>query len=284
MTAVLGRPPRDGAAFDDLVPLPPVTLARPVSADAEVLANAHVGDRYWRIELRAPYAATHVRPGQFVMMTVTRDVRVGPVLPRPMAVYDADEAAGTVGVVYSVVGEGTRALTGFLPGERVTVVGPLGRPFDLPARGGVLLLGRGIGTCSLTLLARAAAARDRVTTVVSGRTPDATVGREFEPTPGVRPIAVDDLSGTSHPEALATRLHGMLDDDPPALVAACGSARLEALGERLAGTWGADFQVAVEAHMACGLGYCHGCATGNRTASAEAPLVCRDGPVFRTRR
>jgi len=40
-------------------------------------------------------------------------------------------------------------------------------------------------------------------------------------------------------------------------------------------------QVSLEAHMACGLGYCHGCATGTRTADEESPLICRDGPVFR---
>ena len=33
--------------------------------------------------------------------------------------------------------------------------------------------------------------------------------------------------------------------------------------------------------MACGLGFCHGCAAGRPGLPAETPLVCRDGPVFR---
>nr|WP_239081874.1 hypothetical protein [Streptomyces sp. SID9727] len=33
--------------------------------------------------------------------------------------------------------------------------------------------------------------------------------------------------------------------------------------------------------MACGLGYCHGCATGTRGGPEESPLICKDGPVFR---
>ena len=91
---------------------------------------------------------------------------------------------------------------------------------------------------------------------------------------------MNDSDGSSDPGRLETRLRELLDDAPPALIAACGSARLEALAQRLAGAWGAEVQVALEAHMACGLGYCHGCSTGDRTASSEAPLVCRDGPVF----
>jgi dihydroorotate dehydrogenase electron transfer subunit len=39
--------------------------------------------------------------------------------------------------------------------------------------------------------------------------------------------------------------------------------------------------VSLEAHMACGLGYCHGCSSGAPGLAEEAPLVCRDGPVFR---
>ena len=32
--------------------------------------------------------------------------------------------------------------------------------------------------------------------------------------------------------------------------------------------------------MACGIGYCHGCSHGAVGESEEAPLVCREGPVF----
>jgi dihydroorotate dehydrogenase electron transfer subunit len=40
-------------------------------------------------------------------------------------------------------------------------------------------------------------------------------------------------------------------------------------------------QVSMEAHMACGLGACQGCAVPGKKASAEAYLhVCKDGPVF----
>ncbi|MGH3098806.1 MAG: hypothetical protein ACRDMV_22685 [Streptosporangiales bacterium] len=286
MTGV-GRVPRIASteAAGDMVVLPDRGRVTPVAIDADVLANTAIGDRYWRLDLDAPSIAARVAPGQFVMLTVTDGTDRGPVLPRPMAVYDVDAREGTVAIVYSVAGAGTRALTRYGRGTSITTVGPVGRQFDLPASGGVLLLGRGIGTCSLTLLARAAAVAGRpLTAVASGRHPSALIGADVYGSTHARYLPVLDSGGTSAPERLETRLHSLLDQAPPALVAACGSARLESLALRLADAWHADCQVAVEAHMACGLGYCHGCSTGARSASSEAPLVCRDGPVFRLRR
>ena len=88
-----------------------------------------------------------------------------------MAVYRWDRAAGSIEIVYRVVGEGTTALTSWRAGEAMTVVGPLGTGFQLrPTSETVLLLGRGIGTCSLTALAvEAAAAGVSVLAVASGR-------------------------------------------------------------------------------------------------------------------
>lgn len=256
---------------------------RAAGVDAPVVANRPVGDRYWKLSVHAPEVAEHCEPGQFVMVTVARGPGRGPVLPRPMAVYATDPGTGRADIVYSVVGSGTRALTGFGAGDVLGIVGPLGRGFDLP-EAGTLLLGRGIGTCSLTLLAERAAARDlRVTTVASGRHPGAIVGAGQYRRYGVTCLPVHDADGSSTPEHLERLLHELLDDDPPRLIAACGSSRLEALALRLASPWGAEVQVALEAHMACGLGYCHGCSTGSRSEGAESPLICRDGPVFRLR-
>ncbi len=259
-------------------PRPPV-----LSIDATVVGNRPLRDRYWRLRLAAPGLAA-AEPGQFAMLTVTRNPAHGPVLPRPMAIYDVDRAAGYADIVYSVVGEGTRRLTGFATGQQIGVVGPLGRGFDLPRTGHALLLGRGIGTCSLTLLAKAAAeAGIRVSAVASGRNPAAVIGTRVYQAAGADMLSVDDETGSSHPGLLRERLVGDLDAQPPSLVATCGSARLQLLTGDLARRWAADAQVSVEAHMACGLGYCHGCSTAATGDALEAPLVCRDGPVFRLR-
>ena len=137
--------------------LPPEASARaaPTFGYLPVLANEHIGDRYWHLRLHAPAIARTVSAGQFLMLTPSRAAAESLMLPRPMAVYDADANEGTVDVVYGVVGPGTQRLTTFTSGETIPTLGPLGRPIEVDAAvRSLLAIGRGIGTCSLTLLAR----------------------------------------------------------------------------------------------------------------------------------
>lgn len=274
-----------------LVPLePPVTGSegsRAALVSATVLEHRVVADRYRHLRLHAPAIARRVVPGQFLMVGVSPEAEppsAGPVLPRPMATYAWDPETGTVDVRYGVVGGGTAALARTRVDDRVTVIGPLGRGFVLGTdTRRILVVGRGVGTCSLTSVVTHA--RDvgiEVTAVDSARAPGLHLGRDVcAPRPGVRYLEVDDASGTSDPTALASHLRELLDGAPPGQIFICGSERLLRLCADLAGRWGSELQVAVEAHMACGLGYCHGCALP--TSDVHELLVCRDGPVLRAR-
>lgn len=264
---------------DDDEPVP----ATPTLVDAPIVEHRALADRYWLLRLRAPAVASHARPGQFVMLTVAHADEPGPVLPRPMAIYAVDREGGTFDVVYGVVGSGTRHLTSFVSGQAITTVGPLGRPFVLHrVTRRILLVGRGIGTCSLTALALMAAGRGVETTALdSARHPAALIGDRAYGRASLRAlIQVTDSTGTSAPSQVRRQLVRELDPQAPEQIFVCGSRRLTDLCAALGRRWDAEVQVCVEAHMACGLGYCHGCSTGTRSAQAEAPLVCRDGPVF----
>ncbi|WP_028927022.1 dihydroorotate oxidase electron transfer subunit [Pseudonocardia acaciae] len=239
---------------------------------AEVLVNSHRADRYRHLRLSAPDIAATARPGQFVMLTAARENTAGPLLPRPMAIYTRDADAGTIDVLYGVVGEGTRALSTFVPGERMVVVGPLGQGFVLDeGTRRVLLVGRGIGVCSLTTVAEYPV---ELLAVLSARNAAAVLGTDVFG----RAMVVTDAEGTSGVDVLAARLCTELDRRPPQQILTCGSERLARMCAGLGARWGASVQVSLEAHMACGLGYCHGCAAPGDTG--PSPLVCRDGPVF----
>ena len=269
-----------------LVKLPAPATSRPIPVvhRAPVLEHRPIGDRYRLLRLHAPVIAERALPGQFVMLTAARDGEGAPVLPRPMAIYRTDVAAGTISILYGVVGSGTERLAGFRTNESMTIVGPLGRWFEIgPAVRSVLLVGRGIGTCSLTTVAQQAAGTGvAVTAVTSARYEGAVIGSELYREFGAASVhEVTDEAGTSDVASLFARLTGELDAAPPELILTCGSERLVGLCERLADRWpGTQVQVSVEAHMACGLGYCHGCASGARSEGEETPLICKDGPVF----
>lgn len=278
MTTTTGLP----RVRDHVRPLPPASVPAPTWHHAEVIEHRPAGDRYRYLRLAAATIAESARAGQFVMLTAARDGEAGPVLPRPMAIYRRDPEAGTIDIVYGVVGGGTRALAGFTEGETMLVVGPLGRGFQIPAgTRRVLLGGRGIGICSLTTVAQELANRPtEVFALSSARTPHALIGGDLYRACGATVAEVTDSAGTSSVDALRALLTTRLDATPPDLIMTCGSDRLAWMFRDLATRWHADVQVSLEAHMACGLGYCHGCASGTRGGPEESPLICADGPVF----
>lgn len=250
---------------------------------AEIVAHRPIGDRYHRMLLKTPTIADIARAGQFVMVTVPNETGARAVLPRPMAIHRRFASEGCIEILYGVHGAGTRALTRAAPGSRIQVVGPLGVGFAVsPHTTRLLLVSRGIGVCSLMTCAEDAAATGTdVTAVVSGRSRAALIGADdYRDLSVKRLIEVTDQDGDSDTTVLGAHLMETLDDAPPHQILTCGSERLADMCVRLADRWGARVQVSLEAHMACGLGYCHGCATSATTTANESPLICADGPVF----
>jgi len=272
----------DSAGNWELIKLPRKPRATATAGQYGILDHRPLGDRYMALTLDAPAIAKTAQPGQFVMLTAARRGEKTPALPRPMAIYSTNAETGAVEVLYGVVGAGTKRLQSFEVSEEMFVVGPLGRSFEI-AEGTerVLLIGRGIGTCSLTTVAQVNAEKGiKTIAVTSAREPSALIGADFYRGHGAKVYEVTDQEGNSSPEALFATLTADLDDNPPPVILTCGSARLTRLCEELAERWGSKVQVSVEAHMACGLGYCHGCASGARSEGDESPLICKDGPVF----
>ena len=273
-------------SFVDLSLLPvEADPSRPALERAEVLENERIAEQHYRLRVRAPLLAERSRPGQFANLTVARSGEWAPVLPRPMALYGWDAARGEAMFVYRVIGEGTRLLSQWRAGELLETLGPLGRGFELlPRTRGALLVGRGIGICSLTALAEQAAAGGvALHALASARRPEFILGLDLFERLGADVTAVHDLDGSSAVEQLRPRLERVLDRLPVGQVFVCGSNRLLQLAASFGRRYGLGVQVSLEARMACGLGYCHGCSTGYPGLAEEAPLVCKDGPVFAAR-
>ncbi|MCU1447576.1 dihydroorotate oxidase electron transfer subunit [Cryobacterium sp.] len=285
----------DERALDGLVSVRPrsaVPRPQPVWDDAEVLVHEPVGERYRRLVLASNTIAATAQAGQFLMITVPPHGGDTILLPRPMAIHRRRPATtdhpGTVELIYGVVGRGTRALAAVPVGGTLQVTGPLGRGFGFPpGTRSALLIGRGVGVCGVMGAAEdAAAAGIRTTMVLSGQHPDQLLGRSDCAELGVQVIGATDDDGSSDLTFLATRLRGHFDGTtpertPPGVIMVCGAGVLARLAAELGAHWGVPVQASLEAHMACGLGYCHGCAAPVRTdPSVEGPLVCADGPVF----
>jgi dihydroorotate dehydrogenase electron transfer subunit len=253
----------------------------PIRAEAEILENRFEGGANHRLALWVA-GWPGFAPGQFVMLSpgalasVPRD---DPLLPRPMAIYRAtpDQDAARVEVLYKRTGRGTALLAEARPGQRVLVVGPLGRGFSPPAPAECpLLVAGGTGIASVYELARHLG--ERACVLLGARSADDLMGVvDFEALPVTLRLATED--GSRGTRGLVTELlETALAESASARVYVCGPTPMMRRCAGLAAARDVPCVVSLENHMACGFGVCLGCA-----APLEAggfALVCRDGPMF----
>lgn len=242
--------------------------------------------RYLRVRADAPLASV-TQAGQFYQLVCPVSDLHRPFLPRPMSVYGVGPGAGEIEFLYNVTGEGTRALAQLGVGARLSIVGPLGRPFTLDADARrLLLVARGVGLATMApLVQRAARAGIALTVVMSARTPDDLMTAEFLRGAPADVHAVFDSDGSSAVANVDALLRARIARDRPDAVYTCGSQRLLALLQRvLAGHPSMRGEVALEQRMACGMGVCLSCVRMFDDGATRAfRRVCREGPVFAIR-
>ncbi|MCW2607437.1 MAG: dihydroorotate oxidase electron transfer subunit [Frankiales bacterium] len=254
-----------------------------MQVQGEVLAVKKVG-AYQQMTVLAPGMAELYRPGHFVAVQVG-----GPessmLLRRAFAIYEVKERGlygGTVEFVFSVHGKGTAWLSQQGPGSRLDVVGPLGRPFPLPAHAvTATLVGGGYGSAPLLPLATALKERGcRVDIVLGAASEDRLFGvLEAKRTSSSLVVTTDDGSaGTKG------RVSDVLPEvlEKSDVVYACGPMGMLRAVSDLAVERGIPAQVAVEESMACGIGVCMTCVLPVVGDDDVTRMVrsCVEGPVF----
>ena len=252
---------------------------------AEILNREEIYAGVIRLTVRAPEIAEAGRPGQFVMM------RCGsshdPLLSRPFSLHQCFHD-GRVQVLFKVIGEGTRRLAALRSGERVAVVGPLGRGFSLsaPPEGVIMtLIGGGLGIAPFMFLAKALRKRlpDRPLELLLGAGSGEEIkhlAKEFRDL-GLNPLVATDDGSMGH-HGLVTELLGE-NGERERSVFCCGPHPMMAAVASICRRRQWQCQVSLETMMACGISACLGCATKGKKAGDQNPgylHVCKNGPVF----
>jgi dihydroorotate dehydrogenase electron transfer subunit len=246
---------------------------------APVVFNRHLTGDYWLLEVEAPGIAGRLAPGQFVNIRI--EGSMAPYLRRPFSVYRISEDRRRLQVAYKITGEGTRLMASTMPqGGRCDLVGPFGRGFRIPERAKrIAVVGRGIGIAALPTLVDEAAKRGiEVHGFLSARTRPNLVALDI--------FAAHGFPAVTHTDEMGGVVTERLEADRFDAFYVCGSNRLARAVHALAAAKGALAEIAMEQHMACGFGDCHGCVVkvnldrqGKDTAFRE---VCHYGPVFDT--
>ncbi|HXR19071.1 MAG TPA: dihydroorotate dehydrogenase electron transfer subunit [Steroidobacteraceae bacterium] len=277
--------------------------------DAPVLRHDHFEAEQHILRLHSPRCAARATPGTFVHLRCAQELP----MRRPLSIMRAEPDAGWIELLYKVTGIGTRALARALPGETLSVLGPIGVGFaPHRERARVLAIGGGVGIPPMVFLAERLMESAQAGSA-AGWKPLVLMGSEVPFPFRVRPSSIlvpgmpDEVIGCmpllddwSVPSRLATRAgyagcyDGLVTDLARAWLAsrsseqlaeteifACGPIPMLAATARLAREFALPCQVALEEFMACGVGGCAGCAVAVQTARGPAmKRVCVDGPVF----
>jgi dihydroorotate dehydrogenase electron transfer subunit len=250
-----------------------------IERNTQIIFNKKIASGTFLMGLKSAEIVIQARPGQFVMIRVGPNT--DPLLRRPFSI------CGTRGddlflILYRVVGKGTAIMSNAVKGEKLSVVGPLGRGFEPPEPGRKsLLVAGGIGVAPLVFLGQAV--KNNLVFIAGYRSANEIVPIE-QVCLSLTDISIATDDGTAgHPgfvtELLETHLAGSAEGHPK--IFTCGP--LPMLKRVAALTIERDIpcQVSLEATMACGLGACQGCAvTASKKGNKTYYHVCQEGPVF----
>lgn len=249
--------------------------------NSEVVFQRKMADGVFLMGIESSGIAETAIPGQFVMIRV-RD-GLDPLLRRPFSICGIRES-GVLLVLYMLVGDGTKILSRILPGERISVLGPLGRGFEPDEKDHrALLVSGGIGIAPLIFLAGRLRSSEAV--FLAGFRSSRQVIRVRSTglvCPDIHLVTEDGSEGERGlvTDLLTERLKEASGQGRSSIYA-CGPVPMLRKVALLSEEFGVPCQVSMEAHMACGLGACQGCAVPGKKATADAYLhVCKDGPVF----
>ena len=227
------------------------------------------------MDIEAPFVAKKALPGQFIILRADEE---GERIPLTVAGYDRQ--AGTVRIIFQIVGATTALLNTKEVGDVIPdFVGPLGRATDLEGRKRVCIVGGGVGCAiALPIAEQLHAMGCEVHSVIGFRNKDLVILEdEFSAVSDSLTVMTDD--GSAGTKGLVTQplrerlASGEVFDE----VIAIGPLVMMKFVVAETRPYGVKTTVSMNPIMIDGTGMCGGCRL---TVGGKTVFACVDGPDF----
>ena len=251
-------------------------MSKKAVADFTVAANTRLNNSNYLIKLIAPEPLPEISPGQFVNIDIKNAREI--FLRRPFSVFEVDNSQNSLSIIVKILGRGSKVLTEITPGDKLSLIYPLGKGFTYPSKNEkILAIGGGSGVAPMLFLSKVSGLPAfNVDIILGARSAEDHIRLEKYAKYGSLHYTTEDGSlGTKgfvihHP--LFTNELKKHDK-----IYACGPDAMMKAVAREAKKAGVFCEVSLENLMACGFGVCLCCieptTEGNKCA-------CTDGPVF----
>lgn len=228
-----------------------------------------------QLDIVAPWIITHAKPGQFVMIRVTKDgERI------PLTIAGIDPVHQTVSIIFQVVGATTHELNQLNEGDAIEdIAGPLGRPSDLEHVKKAIVIGGGVGCAIAYPIAKALVdQKASIHTIVGFRTKELVfMEDDFKSISDSFDLLTDDGS-YSRKGRVTDRLQELLKSGEKVdLVIAIGPLQMMKAVSEMTKPYGIRTTVSMNPIMVDGTGMCGGCRV---KVGKEMKFACVDGPEF----
>ena len=225
--------------------------------------------------IKAPLIAKKAQAGQFILVRAKEDSeRI------PLTIAGFDREAGTVSIIFQVVGAGTMQLNALKEGEAVhDFVGPLGKATEIEGLKNVCVVGGGVG-CAIALpIAQALHAQGtKVTGIVGFRNKDLVILEdEFRACCDEFIIMTDDGSYGDKGVVTAPLEQKIVDGANFDEVITIGPLIMMKFVVKTTKPHNVKTVVSMNPIMVDGTGMCGGCRL---TVGGQTKFACVDGPDF----
>ena len=241
----------------------------------EILEKQALNPTVVRMTIAAPLVARKAEPGQFIIL------RAGENSERiPLTIADFDREAGSVTIIYQIVGAGTMELNRLSKGDCLhDFVGPLGVPTHTDGLKKVCIVGGGVG-CAIAypVAKKLHALGAEVHSVVGFRNQDLVILEdEFRAVSAEMRLMTDD--GSRGEKGLVTAALEQLIQAGNEYdeVIAIGPLVMMKFVCQVTKKYGVKTIVSMNPIMVDGTGMCGGCRL---TVGGETKFACVDGPDF----
>ena len=231
------------------------------------------------LHIEAPLVANKARPGQFIILRVDEEgERI------PLTVAGVNKEAGTVKIIYQIVGSTTEKLSHKETGDYLQdFVGPLGVATHLDGLKKVCIVGGGVGCAIAMPIAEALSAMGAdVTSIIGFRNKDLLILEdEFRTCSNVLRVMTDDGS-YGEKGNVTLPLREMLDaGEKFDMIITIGPLIMMKFVVETARPYGIPVTVSMNPIMVDGTGMCGGCRlTLNIDGKKVTKFACVDGPDF----
>ena len=231
------------------------------------------------MDIEAPYVARKALPGQFIILRVDEE---GERIPLTVAGYDRE--AGSVRIIFQIVGATTKKLDHLKEGDCLhDFVGPLGCPTKIDGLKNVCIVGGGVG-CAIALpIAQELHERGcRVTSVIGFRSKDLLILEdEFKAASDSLTVMTDDGSYGRQGNVCVPLNEMFAAGEHFDEVITIGPLIMMKFVVAATRPTGIPCTVSMNPIMIDGTGMCGGCRlTLHEDGKAVTKFACVDGPDF----